>query len=821
MTALDPPLPEQREIEAPTEDMEDIAHSKKDDATSLVAPVVLDSVAETERATVAKTPPPLPTYDAEVASIQSGHQGPTLARASLPLSGRTSPVTPTSDTEVVSQERDVTEHDTVEPKASSSPLQTAPAIEVPEESEGDAMELEPDGGMQVSSPPSDTETTRSWELLQSNNETPSLNVADDLGGRGTPETTPRPISKLGDTCVDQKTPDAEQTAIVLAHSVAGYEDSVNRTTQPITHEEGGLIDAEPPHMQDHQELHPQSIVDNLTNQFGSDISLSKRDCEINQTSNVDMAEIQEEVKEQSAVDIPLPPSPTGSQDLLDVDISPSPPGEPLEASSTDESSGLVPPSAAPETHLIASDMEEGDQELDANPSTTHSEGASDSAESEEESGGEYEDQEPVTGSGELEGDSAIAILLSIPPANHDIGTSDQYPDNSRMEPAHPSDGGSTDSEAGHDSEDDRSASPISETAFMWPWRSLRAFTAWFTSTADKYDQLKKQIQDLLQQNRALEVQNRVLEINARAREQDLTARLHEAEQQYASLRNHLQLQDSREPREIVDPFKLIGQRIGNFCSDLSATISDSLEETFPDISSSTHAIHPEQLNTLLSTTSRLYVSPSGVGREVEDFIYFALLHALGTALKRELFDRFHPHISEPQDLHMRDVYKAIRDTDVQIKSGRWRSDTFKALDALCNPEELNEPWAQKFALDFESGFIAPLVTAICGSWNPSTISEKAREELLGIALLSYRWNRDTKAGFIPLDFHPVVFNGGIEFSADSMTVFGQRKTKSSNPSGPIISTAGLGLQSTLSYGTEKGIEDYWQLKAEVVMEEAF
>jgi len=310
-----------------------------------------------------------------------------------------------------------------------------------------------------------------------------------------------------------------------------------------------------------------------------------------------------------------------------------------------------------------------------------------------------------------------------------------------------------------------------------------------------------------------------------AASQGLVTRLRDIEQQYVSLRDNLRLQVSRDPREIVEPFRMIRQRISNFCSGLSAAISDNLQDTFPDISSSTYAVHPERLLHLLSTISTLYVSPSGEGRNIEDFTYYALLHALGIALKCDLFDRFHPHTSKSEDLHMCNMYNAIRNNEIQIKSGWWRSDVFKATDALRKPEELDEAWAQKFVQEFESGFITQLMTALCGSWDPSTIFEveSLRGELFDIALSSYRWNRDTKANFVHLDFHPTMFEGGTEFLSDSMTLFGQKNSKKSSPipSGPIISSAGLGLLSTLSYGEENWIERHWQMEVEVVMEVVF
>jgi len=299
---------------------------------------------------------------------------------------------------------------------------------------------------------------------------------------------------------------------------------------------------------------------------------------------------------------------------------------------------------------------------------------------------------------------------------------------------------------------------------------------------------------------------------------DLTTRIHDMEQLYASLRNLWQLQESQDPWEVTGRFQMIKRRIINFCSGLSAMMAESLGNNFPKISSSTHAVHPGQLKSLLPTASGLYVSSSGHGRNIKDFVYYALLHALNTALKRDLFDRFHPHTSESEDVRMRSKYAVTRDNEVQATCGQWRSDAFRILDAFSNPEVLNGPWAKKFAQKFESGFIARLMTAICGSWDPSTISQEMREELVDIALSSYHWNRDTKVNFIHLDFHPTIFDDTTKFASESMTLSGQKS--SSVPSGPIISSVGLGLFSTLSHG-RKGIKSYWRMEVEVVMEDVF
>lgn len=183
--------------------------------------------------------------------------------------------------------------------------------------------------------------------------------------------------------------------------------------------------------------------------------------------------------------------------------------------------------------------------------------------------------------------------------------------------------------------------------------SFRALTTFFPFARSKHD-YEQRIQFLSESRKALESQL----FQSQEREDDLATRLHDMEQQYASLRNHLQIQDSREPREVVESFRTIKQRIGNFCSTLSATISDAMQEAFPDISHSTHAVHPEELRKLLPTTWGLYVSTTGGGREIEDFIYYALLHILGSELKRNLFDHFHPRLKN--DSTMSDIYEGIR-----------------------------------------------------------------------------------------------------------------------------------------------------------------
>ncbi|KDQ12478.1 hypothetical protein BOTBODRAFT_176418 [Botryobasidium botryosum FD-172 SS1] len=133
-----------------------------------------------------------------------------------------------------------------------------------------------------------------------------------------------------------------------------------------------------------------------------------------------------------------------------------------------------------------------------------------------------------------------------------------------------------------------------------------------------------------------------------------------AQEQHASIRDHLQLRDSREPREIVAEFRALKRSISYLCTDLGAAITDRIHTFSPSLQLSTQASHPKHLSKTLSKSYNLIRSPAREGRPLEDFIDYSLRFLLNLMLCQQLFHRFHPHTPENVEHVLATLYEQIQ-----------------------------------------------------------------------------------------------------------------------------------------------------------------
>jgi len=301
----------------------------------------------------------------------------------------------------------------------------------------------------------------------------------------------------------------------------------------------------------------------------------------------------------------------------------------------------------------------------------------------------------------------------------------------------------------------------------------------------------------------------------------LEAELVDAHEQHASIRNHLQLRDSREPKEIVNDFRALKRSIGYLCTDLSAAITDRIHTFLPNLQFSSQAFHLKRLSRILSIPYNLIVSSARKGRPIEDFIDYSLRFLLNKMLCQELFDRCHPHIATASvERALAPLYEQVRLHEPQTISAKWRSTSFVAIDRILGVDATNISWAQEFVKRFEKEAVEPLAISICGQWSRRFFTSKHREETFNISQKAYLWHREVQANILALDFKPQLFDGGQNFDQETMLLLKHRQVTPSK-SEPIIVSVGLGLISDRSFGEGKAREQAWQEKVDVLMEECF
>ncbi|KDQ12468.1 hypothetical protein BOTBODRAFT_34436 [Botryobasidium botryosum FD-172 SS1] len=296
---------------------------------------------------------------------------------------------------------------------------------------------------------------------------------------------------------------------------------------------------------------------------------------------------------------------------------------------------------------------------------------------------------------------------------------------------------------------------------------------------------------------------------------ELASQFQEAEQEVASLRNHLQIIDSREVREVVQVFRDIKLQIKNVCITLAAHLTDMLSQS----SQNSSDYDMPSIQQILTNGASLHQLLASDDYSLEDFLEYALRFSISSKLLVDIFDRFHPKLRGQEDASMLDIYEKIRLKEPQVASARWRSTTFAALsddNASRGPET---SYSGSFVNEFETNVLAPLLTSLCGSWKPEMLPDSSRAEILDIARKAYQWNSDVKLDFFQLDLHPVLFHDTMEFDSSTMVLDDEKYQKMSPRKGPIIASVGLGLRSAMSLGAGKPVDVHWKEKVEVLLDQ--
>ncbi|KDQ12465.1 hypothetical protein BOTBODRAFT_34433 [Botryobasidium botryosum FD-172 SS1] len=295
----------------------------------------------------------------------------------------------------------------------------------------------------------------------------------------------------------------------------------------------------------------------------------------------------------------------------------------------------------------------------------------------------------------------------------------------------------------------------------------------------------------------------------------LKSKLRKAEEQHASLRDHLQVSDTQEPRQIVSSFQALKRSIANACTRISASATDCIHRDAPDLLLSTHSRSRDKLETLLHHASGLITSPSGEGRPLEDFLDYSLRHLLNRSLTDELFNLFHPNVIGEEDIRITELYEDIYAGESQTSSAHVRTCLFSAMDRWTKKGG-RKTWAGDFVKRFKAHAVVPLMEAVCGSWSDDmlTPTQEGDVALLSVALEAWTWHRTIRLKSAAQDFYPLYYDDQNRYNEDWMLLFENHKPISAEPR--VMALIGLGLESTRSLGAGKAAEQVCHERAEIL-----
>ncbi|KDQ12539.1 hypothetical protein BOTBODRAFT_34502 [Botryobasidium botryosum FD-172 SS1] len=301
----------------------------------------------------------------------------------------------------------------------------------------------------------------------------------------------------------------------------------------------------------------------------------------------------------------------------------------------------------------------------------------------------------------------------------------------------------------------------------------------------------------------------------------LTVELRDAQAQHASLRDHLQLRDAREPEIIVADFLFIRRQIGKLCYDLTNAITEHIRAAFPDIQTSERATHFEELKEFLGSHSALALSSNGTGRPLEEFVESVLCTRFNESLYHHVLRRFHPMLDSEKEEFIQKMYEDVRATEPQAVSAKWRSVAFKSAALAIDPT-YEKRWAHEFATAFKRDTVVALVQFIGGYWVDDMIPQKLFDAAVDIASRARMWHQDVQTNSLALDFRPILVGPGTQFSPEYMSLHEKHRLSTSHPSShDVLASVGVGLYSSESFGAKKEMETELQLKVDVLTEGFF
>lgn len=332
-----------------------------------------------------------------------------------------------------------------------------------------------------------------------------------------------------------------------------------------------------------------------------------------------------------------------------------------------------------------------------------------------------------------------------------------------------------------------STSYTSQTSSTTPSYSTNA-------TPDLATKLQKQNVELTNMLRVLHDESRqtradLTEVETRSTQliTSLQSEIRRLQDERASLRTSLQAPEYEGSEKMLARFMALNRAIEDWCTGASEEI----------IASVVNARDPDQEPTTLDIVDLqafkacarqtdacdlMYRAEGAEGRprSLELVTDFALRSILCYHLLECVFDRFHPILGlgrDPSmrplkrsnlDRPMRDMYGNVRLAEPQAVSGRWRTNSFKAIaaspDASAHANDLIPNITQLFLHD-----VRRLMEAIHGrKLHGQILHEPTVVEAAEVIKLAYDWNADVKSKDVLIEYHPFGARNGGTFRPERM-----------------------------------------------------
>ncbi|CEL54214.1 conserved Plasmodium protein [Rhizoctonia solani AG-1 IB] len=273
----------------------------------------------------------------------------------------------------------------------------------------------------------------------------------------------------------------------------------------------------------------------------------------------------------------------------------------------------------------------------------------------------------------------------------------------------------------------------------------------------------------------------------------LNAELRRVKAEYASLRNHTQLQENTEQAAITTALDDINRLIEELVQSLAERIEEHLERSSPK----------QTLNRqdLLSVFSR---DENGLALKAEEDTYLLFEYAIQATvcdqLYAHLFRPFHPSIAEDEKCNkfITEVYDQMIRQEPQSIAGRWRRDTFSSISK--KKSRGDKPDDERM-----HRIITEALSALVGKFikiQPHEVLE-GYDKALGKVIAKAEWlNRVLKEEVSILgNFQLISFSFGDAFQPSHMS------EAISTPKKPypeiILATVGLGLLKSYALGGDR------------------
>lgn len=301
----------------------------------------------------------------------------------------------------------------------------------------------------------------------------------------------------------------------------------------------------------------------------------------------------------------------------------------------------------------------------------------------------------------------------------------------------------------------------------------------------------------------------------------LNQRIQAVQEEYASLRSQVQLQDNSEQEDIVQTLLGLNRCIEDFGTQISTyLVENHVQVAFGKNSSNLTTLDAHRLSKLRSwfgyDGKPSLIEPSaGVGLEIDDFFDFSIRHLLCLVLATYIFRPFHPCIPSSESERFIEVYEEVQKQESQYMAGKWRSIAFKSVNNGGHSRTVTDVIA-KLQQHFVQNCLDPLIGYFSGRGLDAIPLERQHlDSLYQIFKRACDWNSKLKADVIMLgDFEPIIYEPCSEFNSETMEEFEPNAGKT--PARSILGTLGLGLVSWRAVGGGRPSEKMIVCKAMVV-----